>query len=216
MTKELILKEFQLNIIPWSFLWLAGVFLVLIPSWVHFVAMSYMFFFFMHLSQMDKANQDLAFVVSLPVPKAGIVRARTATVVIMEVAQLVMLIPLAIVRFWIYPGGNEISMNTNLAFFGSILVMYAVFNLIYLTGSYKRAYRMLWPIAGGYTIAVVVGGLLTTLIMVVPALNRTLNDRGLGNLGFQMIAFGCGGAVFIGLTYLAYRRAVSNFSKVDL
>jgi len=215
--KNLMYKEFRLNINPGLLLFLTLVFLFFIPSWVFFIALSYIYFFFMVLGAMDKVNQDLTFACSLPVPKSSIVSVRTTTVVIIEVVNLVIAGAVSFARYyWLDLGGNQAGMNTNLAFFGFMLMMYAIFNLIFLPGSYKRAYRMLWPILGGSLIAVVFGGVVTSVIAFQPDLARIFNDRGLGHPAAQITVFVAGLLVYAGLTLLARHKAVSNFAKVDL
>jgi len=216
MITNLVYKEFRLNIYPGLLLFWTLVFLFFIPSWVFFIALSYIFLFFMVLGQMDKMNQDLTFACSLPIPKSSIVTARTITVVIIEAANLMIAGLVAIARYWLYPAGNKAGMNTNLAFFGLMLVMYAIFNVIYLPGSYKKAYRMFWPLLGGSLIAMVVGGALTTLVAVQPDLATIFNDRGLGHPAAQIVTFIAGLIVYAGLTLIARHRAATNFAKVDL
>jgi len=214
--RNLIIKEFRLNINPFSYAWLLMGALLLIPTWPFFIAVGYCFFFFMLITQIDKANQDLAFALSLPVPKSRIVLARALTMVIVEAAMLVLCAPFAIARYYIYPDGNTIGMNTNLAFFALMLVMFAVFNAIFLPGAYKAAYRILWPMLGGSVIAAVVGGGLTTLVPFQPWLAARFNDRGLGEPGWQLGLFLVGVLVFAASWFLSYRKAVANFGKVDL
>ncbi len=216
MIKSLIYKEFHLNVVAWAYIWLAvGALLLLVPAWPYFVAIGYLFILFLQVVNLDKANQDLAFAISLPVPKSGIVTARTCSIVLLELGQLVAAVPFAVIRYWLYPEGNLAGMNTNLAFFGLMLVMFAVFNLIFLPGFYKSAYRVLWPVGGGALVSVVLVGTLTTLIALLPGL-QVLNDRGLGHLGLQLAVLGGGLLVFAGFTLLAHHRAQTNFASVDL
>lgn len=215
MIKDLVYKEFRLNIVPWAYTFFAFALLLLIPSWVFFIAIAYIYMVIMFVAQFDKANNDLAFAMSLPVPKRSIVQARTMTVIIVELGFLALCTPIAILRYYLYPHGNEVGMNVNLAFFGLMLVMFVIFNTIYLPGAYKRAYRMLWPLLGGTAISVTIIGILTTLIAVIPSLS-ILNDRGLGNLGAQATVFVASVVVYAVVTYVAYRKAASNFAKVDL
>lgn len=218
MITSLINKELRLNVNPWLYAFLAMALLLFIPTWVFFIALAYIFLFFMALGQMDKANGDLTFACSLPIPKSSVVTARTITVVIIEVAELILAGIVSVARYWLYPGGNlpGMGMNTNLAFFGVMLVMYAVFNVIYLPGSYKRAYRMLWPLAGGSLIAVLIGGFLADLLSLQPTLAGLFNDRGFEHPAAQILLFATGLVVHAGLTALAWRKAVSNFTKVNL
>ncbi|MDR2930204.1 MAG: ABC-2 transporter permease [Propionibacteriaceae bacterium] len=216
MIRPLICKEFDLAIPRANYCWLAAVVLLLIPNWPFVVVFSYLFFGFMLIVvQTDKVNHDLMFCASLPIPKSGAVTARAMTLILVEAAMVVLAIPFAIARFWLYDHDNVAGMNVNLTFFGLIFVMFAVFNVIYLPGAYKRAYRMLWPLLGGTLIAMGVGGTLTVAVSVVPALT-VLNDRGLDHIGLQLIVLVAGVAIWGGMTWLAWRKAVSNYESVDL
>jgi len=216
MIANLIYKEFRLNISPWMYLWLLFPTLLLIPSWPYFIAFAYLFMIFIFLIAQDKANQDLAFASSLPVPKSGIVTARTCTAVIAQLATLVVGVFCAIGHHALWAKDNGAGMNPNMAFFGAILLMYGCFNTIYLPGSYKIPYRMAWPLSGGVGLAIIVGGFTTTLIKVVPAWAAVLNDRGLGHLGAQLAVLLVGAVLYAGLTVEAWRRAVTTFEHTDL
>ena len=215
MLASLVYKELRLNINPWSYWWFASVLFLIVPAMPYFIAMDYIVFFFMFLTQLDKANQDLVFAASLPVSRNQVVTTRMTTVILIEVMFMILVIPVALAHYWLYPTNNPAGMNPNLAFFGLMFMMYATFNLIYLTGTYKKPYRMAWPVVGGALISMAAGGLLTSLVVFVPSV-AIINDRGMGNLGAQTIVFVAGLIVYAGLTFLARRKAVSNFSKVDL
>ena len=216
MIKNLIYKELKLSVQPWMYVFLAAAFMLLFPAWVFVVPMAFIFLVFMFIIRSDKANQDLAFVPILPIPKKDAVTARTATLVIVELAALVVAIPVAVARFFIYHEDNTAGMNVNLAFFGFLLLMYTVFNAVYLYGAYQRPYRMLWPILGGSILAVFTGVMLTSAVVYVPTRAMLFNDRGLGNIGGQLIVFFFGAILYAVTTYAAYRKAVTDIAKLDL
>ena len=215
MLKNLIHKEFRLNV-PWPLFLCATLgLLLLIPGWPFAVAFMFVYVPMMIVPQTDRANADLLFAALLPVRKRDIVLARTVSLVVMEAAFLALGVMAALVRPWLYDTDNYAGMNPNVAFFGLVLVMYAVFNAIYLPGGYKAAYRLLWPLLGGSVIALAVGVVLTTLPAVVPAL-AALNDRGLDNLPAQALVLGAGVLAYAAATVLACRRAASNFERGEL
>ncbi|MDR2975495.1 MAG: ABC-2 transporter permease [Propionibacteriaceae bacterium] len=216
MTADLIRKEFALSIPRGNYWWLAAVLLLLIPVWPFVIVFTYLFFgFFMILNQFDKINHDLTLCATLPIPKTGVVWGRALTVMIIEAVMVVASWPLAILRHWIWTEDNASGMNVNLAFYGFVLVMYAVFNLIYLVGTYHKAYGILWPIGGGTLIAVVVGLVLTTAPIVWPALS-VINDRGFGHLGIQAVVFAVGLVVWLAATWGGWRWAAARYEHVDL
>ncbi len=216
MLKDLIRKELRLNLHPgeWAFLSLAA--LLLIPQWLYCIAFIYVFILLMVVVQTDKANDNLTFTTLLPVRKRDVVTARTWVIAGWELLYVLLAAACAAVRLWLYPIENEASMNTNVAFFGSVFLMYAIFNAIFIVGSYKKPYRLLWPLLGGSLIALSVTALLDTIALVVPAVSRLLNDNGLGHLPYQLAVLAVGVAAFVGATLWANGRAVAIFETVDL
>jgi ABC-2 type transport system permease protein len=216
MLKDLLYKELRLNWHPgeWAFLLLAG--LVLIPQWLYYIAFIYIFIQVMIVVQTDKANNDLIFTTLLPVRKKDIVTARTWAIVGWQVVYIALAAACAAIRLRFYPMNNTTSMNTNLAFFGTVFLMYGIFNAIFLPGTYKRPYRMLWPLLGGAIIAVAVAAILDSLPLFVPAVSRLFNDNGLGHLPYQMATLLVGMAAFVGATFWANRKAAANLERVDL
>jgi hypothetical protein len=190
--------------------------LLLIPQWLYYIAFIYLFILVMVVAQTDKANNNLIFATLLPVRKKDIVTARTWTIVGWELAYIFIAAICAVVRLRLYPENNTASMNTNFAFFGTAFLMYAIFNAIYVPGSYKKPYRMLWPLLGGALISVAVAAILNTLPLVIPAVSTLFNDAGLGHLPYQLAALAVGIAAFACATIWANKKAAANFEMVDL
>ena len=216
MLKDLICKELRLDMHQalWAFLLLAA--LLLIPQWLYYIAFIYLFILVMVVAQTDKANNNLIFATLLPVRKKDIVTARTWTIVGWELAYIFIAAICAVVRLRLYPENNTASMNTNFAFFGTAFLMYAIFNAIYVPGSYKKPYRMLWPLLGGGLISVAVAAIVNTLPLGIPAVSRLFNDTGLGHLPYQLAALAVGIAAFACATIWANKKAAANFEMVDL
>jgi hypothetical protein len=213
--KALLAKEFRLTMSPWFLLVFLPLGLLLIPMWVFPLAMAYVFVGVMIVVWRDRKDHDLEFLATLPVSFVAQAKARAWTIVLLELTYLVVGMALSVVRFFLYPVGNYASMNTNLAFFGITLIMYATFNLIFLPAYYSRPYRTWWPLGGGTLIALLVGLGLTTLVAVLPELSL-LNDRGFGNLGPQLGVFAGGAVIFILLSWLATNQAAKNIQKTQL
>ncbi len=216
MLRHLIHKELRLSTHPalLSFLLLPA--LVLLPQWLYYIAFIYVYILIMIIAQTDKANNDLIFTALLPVRKRDIVTARTCVIVGWELAYIVVAAVCTVVRLWFYPMDNTVSMNANLAFYGTAFLMYAIFNAIYVPGSYKRPYRMLWPLLGGSLISLVFTAAVNTVVVAVPAVAGLFNDRTWGHLPYQLAAFVVGLAAFAGATLWANKKAAANLEMVDL
>jgi hypothetical protein len=216
MTRDLIAKELRLNIAPGLYLMLLLAMLLLIPAWPFYIAFGYVILVIMIVAQTDKANNDLLFTALLPVRKRDMVTARTWVIVGWEMAYVLLGAVFAVVHHALYHESNVTGMNPNVAFFGTIFVMYAIFNAIYLPGAYTKPYRMLRPLLGGAVAAVFAAGVLNTVPLAIPAVAERFNDRGLGNPLWQLAALVVGLAVYVGATMRASAKAASNFEQVNL
>ena len=70
--------------------------------------------------------------------KEDVVKARTYTITAIELTHIVIAIPFAMISCLINPQGNAVGIDANFAFFGSVFVMYAIFNVIFLPMFYKN------------------------------------------------------------------------------
>lgn len=213
--KDLLDKEFKLWWHPAWFLFLLFGSFLLIPAWPFFIAFMYIFMAFNVVFIAERSNHDVFFTVSLPVRKSDVVRVRVCFVAFIELLQIIVAIPFAVINNATYLQGNQAGMNTNFAFFGFIFVMYAVFNLVFLPLYYKTAYKatpMLWAILAVivYIVAVDVA------VIFIPVLRTNLDGLGASHLASQLPVLIAGIILFALLTLLAYRISANRFEKVDL
>lgn len=214
--KDLLYKEFKLSIHPAMFFFLLFGLFLLIPSWPYFIAFGYIFIAFLNIFHMCRANQDVFFTVSLPVRKRDAVRARVYAVAAIELLQIAVAIPFAILSRMIYTNGNMAGMNPNFAFFGFVFAMYAVFNVIFLPRFYQTAYKI-----GGSMILAVLAvtayiSAVECAVHLVPFLKVFLDSPGASHLLSQSIVLVAGIGVFALATAFACKRSAKNFEKVDL
>ena len=213
--KDLFYKEFKLWWHPAWFLFLLFGSFLLIPSWPYFIAFWYIFIAFNVVFIAERSNHDVFFTVSLPVRKRDAVRARVCFVAFIELLQIVVAIPFAVINNAIYLQGNQAGMNTNFAFFGLIFIMYAVFNLAFLPMFYKTAYKaapMIWAILSVIVYAVAVD----LAVVLIPVLRTNLDGLGASHLASQLPVLIAGIVLFALLTLFAYRVSANRFEKVDL
>lgn len=212
--KNLLYKEFRLIVQPYTYLMalLAG--LLLIPEYPYFIAFMYVFISIPIIFVVCKEYKDIYFTVLLPVRKTDIVKARFMTVIAIELMQLLISVPLAFINRALYPRGNPAMLDVNMALFGFVFVIYAIFNAFFLPGFYRTASRMVLPVALATVAAIFFGALVEFLVMVVPAFKLYFDtpDRMLS----QALTLVAGIAVFAVTNLLAYRRAAANFKKIDV
>jgi ABC-2 type transport system permease protein len=215
--KDLLYKDFRLF---WSaplFLCLLFGAFLLIPHWLYFIAFGYiMWIGFVAAFFIGRSNQDIIFSVSLPIRKKDTVMARVCSIAVIELLQIIVAIPFAVINSVIYPQSNGVGMNPNFAFFGSIFIMYAIFNIIFLPWFYKTAYNIGKPMLLAVIASTVFVIAANVAVMVAPVLNNNLNGPGATNFACQLTALLTGIAIFVLLTWLSYKISANRFEKVDL
>ncbi len=216
--KDLLVKEFRLARHPTLFIFPFMGLMLMIPAYPYFVAFIYtclsVFFIFLQ----GRENRDILFTVSLPVNKRDVVKARCCFIAIIEVFEILVAIPFAIIggRINPNPGGNVVGMEANVAFFGFVFILYALFNIIFLPIFYKTAYR-----AG---IALLIASSVISLYIVaiegsiqfIPSLKSFLDTTEPVAQLAQFPILIAGIVIFAGFTYLAFRVSASRFAQVDL
>lgn len=190
--------------------------LLLIPSWLYFIAFGYIFIAFFNTFTIGRANQDIFFTVCLPIPKKDVVRARVLSISLMEVLQIVIAIPFVLLNNRLYPNGNIIAMDVNFAFMGCVFIMYAIFNAIFFPMFFKTAYKAGVPIFLGVLVSSVFAMAVEFGVQSVPALKASLDTLNAAYMIDQLYVLIAGIAVFVLATWLAYKKSAKYFEKVDL
>jgi ABC-2 type transport system permease protein len=215
--KDLLYKDYKLFWTSTILIYLLFGAFLLIPSWPYFIAFGYIIWIgFVTAFFVGRSNQDIFFSVSLPVRKKDVVLARVCTIAVIELLQIIVAAPFAVLNNVLYNNGNSAGMNVNFAFFGSIFIMYAIFNIIFLPGFYKTAYNVGKPMLIGSLASIIFAAAFSVAVMLLPVLKTNLNGMGASQFASQLPVLLIGIALFVGLTRLAYTISANRFKKVDL
>lgn len=105
-------------------------------------------------------------------------------------------------------------MTANLCYLGWLLVVFGLFNAVFVGGFFKTAYKFAKPFIAFAVAAFVTVGVAETLIHI-PGLS-SLNAFGFAHFGVQIgVLFG-GALAFTVLTACSMKAAVKDFEKIDL
>ncbi|QCT36710.1 ABC-2 transporter permease [Arachnia propionica] len=212
--KNLLLKELKLANLVLPVVMGSLCLLMLIPTYPLYVGLMYMclavFFTVMHFRE---AN-DVYFSMLLPIRKRDAVRARVLLCCLFEIAQLVVAIPVAVLRNVLYES-NPAGIEANPALFGSALIMFTIFNFLLLTIHYKTAHNIGAPFVVAGVAVLLYISLAEVLIHIVPFLRTHLDVVG-EHVGTQLIVLAIGATVFVAGNILTYRVAAARFERVDL
>lgn len=212
--KNLLFKELKLSIHPVVYFMPFLVVLLLIPEYPYFIAFMYVFITIPIIFTVCKEHKDIYFAVLLPVRKRDIVKARFMAVIAIELMQLLIAVPFAIINKVLYPQGNSVMLDVSMALFGFVFIIYAIFNAIFLPGFYKTANKMVLPVTLAVAAAFVFGVLVEFAVQAVPFFKLHFDTVGmlLGQAAILVLGIG----IYIVSNHLAYGKAAGYFDKIDV
>jgi len=168
--------------------------------------------------QNAREANDITYTALLPVAKGDIVRAKYAFCIVVELGYFILTSVAVLIRMTLLSEAtvyrNNALMNANLVYLGFVLLILGLFNLIFIGGFFKTAYKFAKPFVTFIVAAFVVVGIGETLFHI-PILSA-LNAFGFEYLGLQIGVFIAGIATFILMTAISIQRSIKNFEKIDL
>ena len=135
---RLLKKEFLLSMHPVTPLMLLLSTMVLIPNYPYTVMFFYITLSVFFTCMMGRENHDVIYTMTLPVAKSSIVKARITFVVILELFQMLLIIPFSILRQSLNPMGNEAGIDANIVLLAEGFLLFGIFNLIFFGSYYKN------------------------------------------------------------------------------
>lgn len=141
--KALLNKEFKLCLHPTVFIYLGLILMLLIPSYPYLVSCFFVCNAIFFIFQTSRENGDAMYTAMLPVSKAQAVRARVRFVVLIQAIDLLLMAGMcafALVAMDVEKG-NAGGTDHSLSLLAFALVLFAIFNLIFLPSYYKTGYK---------------------------------------------------------------------------
>ena len=214
--RDLFYKELKLALHPTAYLFVFFGVMLVIPNYSYYVVFFYVSLGMFFICLSGRENRDIPFSVMLPVRKRDIVTARILLAVLIELLQLVISIPFALLRGRMPVGPNAAGLDANIALFGSALLLFGIFNLVFFTRYYKAPDKVgkafLWSsLAEGIYVI-----LAEACVHAIPWVKQVVDTPDPLHPGPKLIILGVGAAAFVVLTFLAWRRSMTSFEKLDL
>lgn len=216
--KELLRKEMFLTASPLTYLFLLFTTMAWIPGYPILMSGFFICLGIFYSFQFSREYNDTLYSALLPVSKGDVVRAKYAFTAAVQAAAL-LLSALFTFLFAILLGNNptysqNAMMNANLAYLGYELVIFGLFNLIFLPGFFKTGYYVGKPFLFFSIGAIVVVSVGETLhhIPGMEALNLQTGE----GLPIQACVFALGLVFYVGSFALSLRRSVKRFEQIDL
>lgn len=216
--RHLIYKELKLGLHPTALIFLGLSSMVMIPDYPYMVAFIYtcLAVFFTFIT--GRENNDMFFTASLPVKRSDVVKARCVLIALMELAQTAAAVPFVFLRQAVFPAGmeNKAGMEPNAALFGFVLILYALFNLIYIPMAFHTTRKFGLPlvIAGVFVAIYIVT--VEMAVQLIPQLKTALDNTDPAWAGVQLIVLAVGAVLFLCTMIAVCRLSQKRFERVNL
>lgn len=214
--KHLLYKEWTLARHPTSLLFPLLAAMLLIPDYPYYVAYFYVTLGIFFICLTGRENRDIYYTALLPVKKSDIVRARMGFAICLELAQLLLSVPFALLRQSFPLPGNAVGMDANLALIALAMPMLGVFNYVFFTRYYASPLKVGSAFAWGS--AAFAGCMIVAElpVHVVSFFRDVLDTPDTQYLGVKLILLAICAAVYVLMNLLTLKRCVRTFEKLDL
>ena len=216
--RNILLKECKLSASPLSFLFIPFGLMFFLPGYpvlcgVFFVTLG----IFQSYQNAREAN-DMVFSALLPISKRDVVKGKYLFTAAIELCGILLMAAAVVVRMTVLADApvyrSNALMNANLFALGMAFVGFGLFNLIFVGGFFRTAYKFAGPFVG-YIIAVFLMICIAETLHHVPGL-AFLNAFGTEHFVVQLLLLGIGAAFYLAVTVLSCKKACKRFEKIDL
>jgi hypothetical protein len=214
----LLKKEMRLSALLLTYLFIGFAFMTMLPGYPILCGVFFINLGIFQSFQSAREANDIVFSALLPVAKRDVVRGKYQFSVMIELCGFALMAILTLVRMTALSDAalyrRNALMNANPFYLGCALVIFGVFNLIFLGGFFRTAYSLGKP----FITYIIVNFL---LIGIAEALHHfpgmeALNAFGFDHIGLQLTTLLAGIIIFILLTLISYNKSCDNFDKIDL
>ena len=210
----LLYKEMRLAAHPTSIVFAFLGCLVLVPAYPYSVILMFgciaPYITFLNARE----TNDAWYTAILPVTKRESVLGKCLLVVSFQLFQLLFSVPFAFLRNTLNIANNPVGLDATIAWYGFGFILYAVFDLVFLTAFYKSGYK----VGKSFVLAAIPMVFLMAAIEAasyIPAL-VLLDSCQPEHLLMQLPILIAGIVCYGVLVPLAYRISAKRFEKVDL
>lgn len=216
--KNLLTKELRLTATILSYLFILFAVMTMIPGYPILVGAFFICLGIFYSFQLGRENNDILFTVLLPVEKSDAVRAKYLFTVFIQAAGFILAFVMTIIRMAALSAAPVYTtnpmMNANPAYLGWMLIVFTLFNTVFLGGFFKTAFNFGKPFVLFCIVAFI-------WIFIAEALHHFpgltwLNDTAvLADIRHWLILIICL-VIYVLVTWLSCRKSIGKFDQVDL
>lgn len=215
--KALLQKEIRLSASVLSYIFISAAVMTLLPGYPILCSAFFVTLGIFHSFQNAREANDIVYSALLPIAKTYVVKGKYLFSVMIEAAAFLIMTLLTLLRMTVLadalPYRQNALMNANPFFLGMVLVIFGLFNWLFIGGFFKTAYK-LSPFVG-YIIATFLTIGAAEAVHHIPGLGAC-NAFGFEQLPLQISLLLGGLVIYILLTCVSYKTACARFEKIDL
>lgn len=215
---DIIRKEMKLSASVLSYFFIAFGLMFFFPGYPVLCGAFFVTLGIFQSFQNAVASNDIVFSALLPIAKKDVVKGKYEFSCVIELCGFSVMVIVTLIRmtllsdFAIYR--SNALMNANPFALAMALVIFGLFNVIFVGGFFKTAYKFGKPFVLYCITAFIVMGI-SEALHYFPGLS-VLNSFGFDNIGLQLLFLLAGMACYALMTYISYRRACADFERIDL
>jgi hypothetical protein len=211
-------KEIRLNSLPLTWLFIGFAALTMCPGYPILCGTFFITLGIYQSFQSAREANDILYSALLPVAKQDVVKGKFAFVTLIELCGFAVMMILTLVRMTVLADVpvyvNNALMNANFFFLGMTLLIFGIFNGIFVGGYYRTAYQLGKPFMS-YIFVSFFMIFISKALHHMPGL-RLLNAFGFNHIGIQSALLFAGVAAYALITALSCKKACRDFEKIDL
>ena len=211
--RKLLSKEFRLAMHPVSIIFLMFAFMLNIPDYFYFVVFFYHILAVFFTFQQGRENNDVVYMLTLPIGRRDVVKARVVFTVIFEMISMAVCIPFAMMSQQAFPEGSIAGLDCNITLFAAALIMYGIFHIVFFPMHYRDVRKIGVPFLIASLICAVYMIAVTGMAIAGGGIMDKLDTPDTMYVNEKLIALAVGIVIYVGLTLAAYFSSARLFEK---
>lgn len=213
----LLRKEMRLSAHILSYIFIVFAFMTLVPGYPILCGAFFITLGIFQSFQSAREANDIVYSALLPIAKHDVVKGKYQFSIMIEMCGFAIMAIMTIIRMTVFADvevyTHNALMNANLFFLGMALVVFGLFNMVFIGGFFKTAYKLSPFVTYIIAVFVVIG--IAEALHHIPGL-ESVNAFGFDDIALQMCLLIAGIVIFAVMTFVSYRKSCSNFEIIDL
>lgn len=215
---DVLRKEMKLSASALSYFFIAFGLMFFLPGYPVLCGAFFVTLGIFQSFQNAVAANDIVFSALLPIAKKDVVKGKYLFSCMIELCAFAVMAMVTVLRMTVFSDSptyrSNALMNANLFALSMALAVFGAFNVIFVGGFFKTAYKFGKPFIW-YSISAFLLIGFSEAIHHFPGLSA-LNSFGFDNIGLQMVLLFMGGTAYALMTFVSYKKACRSFEKIDL